>query len=323
MKTTVKSKSSKVKTQGARVGKVKLPKGRKSPALASEVGTSKKGQSAVVKDAARLLTSAATGEIRMLLRRDVRPDPDQPRKVFDKAKLQGLADSIQAVGIAQPIQVCRAPGDWFVDEVLTHSKTPKRWYAVLNRDLIKDGKLEGGFGPEYETRAEAQENCPPWIIVDGERRWRAAEVAGVERIPVMVVDTSSPEWEKRKLAIQVVLNQQHENLSALEEAAAYGKEIREGRHTAESLYKALGISRGTLFGRLALNRLSGPVRAALVSGRDKCECGGAGGDGAGGEAASGVPGGSEGEELAGGVELSGSAGAAGEGVHEGAGKGAV
>lgn len=104
-------------------------------------------------------------------------------------------------------------------------------------------------------------------IVDGERRWRAAERAGVERVPVMVVDTSSPDWPKVKLAIQLTLNQQHENLTALEEAAAYAKELKEGRHTVETLYQTLGVSRGHLFSRLALNRLPDFAREALIAGK--------------------------------------------------------
>lgn len=202
-------------------------------------------------------------EVKWVLRKEVRPDPEQPRKTFDKEKLQELADSINAVGIRQPIQV-----EWVVGlRIVEPDLVSKVWTVVKDEKAgTKEWKLKD-FETEKEARAFMEKTPGGYYkIVDGERRWRAAELAKVERIPVMIVDTSSPEWEKQKLAIQMVLNQQHENITALEEAAAYAKEIESGRHTAESLYKALGISRGTLFSRLALNRVDKRVRDALLAG---------------------------------------------------------
>lgn len=199
------------------------------------------------------------GEVKWVFRKDVRPDPEQPRKTFDAEKLQGLAESIKAVGIRAPLQVEVVNGL----ELLEPDLVEKDW-------RVKDGKNPRTFANEGLARefvAKADRDDSFYQIVDGERRWRAAELAGVERIPVMIVDTSSPNWEKEKLAIQLVLNQQHENVTALEEAGAYQKEIESGRHTAESLYPALGISRGTLFSRLALNRVHDDVRKALLEGK--------------------------------------------------------
>lgn len=223
----------------------------------------------------RVVTTAATGavsvtqlarpaavaavplEVKMVLRKDIRRDEDQPRKTFDEGKLQELAESIRAVGIRQPLQV-----EWVTGLKLNEPDlVSKAWSVVQGLKVL--------FCSEKEAEAREFIAARPggfYRLVDGERRWRAAELAEVERVPVMVVDTSAPEWPQQKLAIQVVLNQQHENLSALEEAAAYRKEIEAGRHTAESLYKALGVSRAHLFGRLALNRLKPFVRKAVEDG---------------------------------------------------------
>lgn len=202
-------------------------------------------------------------EVKYVLRKQVRPDPDQPRKTFDQDKLKELADSIKAVGIRQPIQVEWVTGLQLIEPDLVekdwrvrHGKTVKTFATAGQAREFMSERAKAGHTPEAHYR-----------IVDGERRWRAAELAGVERVPVMVVDTSSAEWEKQKLAVQMVLNQQHENITALEEAAAYQREIESGRHTAESLYKALGISRGTLFSRLALNRVDAQAREALLAGK--------------------------------------------------------
>lgn len=103
-----------------------------------------------------------------------------------------------------------------------------------------------------------------YLLIDGERRWRAAKLAG---LPVVPITERTDVNEKSRAVVQSVANQQHENLSALEEAAAYQRQIDKGWHTAETLYKALGISRATLFARLALNRLTPEVRKAVEAGK--------------------------------------------------------
>ncbi|HYG35113.1 MAG TPA: ParB/RepB/Spo0J family partition protein, partial [Clostridia bacterium] len=182
----------------------------------------------------------------------VRPDPNQPRKNFDQAKLQELADSIKEQGVIQDIIVEEKPP---VLRLLEPDLVCKEWRV----QRIESGEIEmsGEEGP-CRLYAGMIDLAGYFQIVDGERRWRAAELAGLEEVPIAVRKVD----EKFRLAMQVVANQQRENLTALEEAAAYKKAIDDKLHTAESLYKTLGISRGTLFSRLALNRLYEPVRKA-------------------------------------------------------------
>jgi ParB family transcriptional regulator, chromosome partitioning protein len=186
---------------------------------------------------------------------DLRPDPDQPRKIFEQAALQSLAESIKQQGIIHDLIVEHRPGV----RIDAPDLVSKEWRAVeegTKRVLIT--------GNERMVKDYAHGKEEAWYqIVDGERRWKAAMLAGIKEVPVAVRTIDA----KMRLALQVVANQQHEALNALEEAAAYRKEIDSGRHTAESLFKSLGISRGTLFARLALNRLHPPVRAALEQGK--------------------------------------------------------
>lgn len=193
------------------------------------------------------------------------PDPDQPRKVFDPEKLKELAESIKSQGIISDILVRRPTGDWFIDEGSTSQgkdKERKKFWRVLDRRKIKNGAYEGG--PEVDqllpTREEAEARLPRFEILDGERRWRAAQLAGLKVVPVALRQV------KDVLAVQLVANQQRENLTALEEAAAYRKRV-EGGMKAEDLAKELGVSRGTVFGRLVLTRLHPPVRDALITGK--------------------------------------------------------
>jgi ParB/RepB/Spo0J family partition protein len=202
------------------------------------------------------VASVPVGPGRLFINIDqVRPDPDQPRKKFDQAKLQELADSIKEQGIIQDLIVRLRPAP---TKLLGPDLIDKEWRVI-------EGGKETFRGTENMARiyAGADNLVDGYEIVDGERRWRAAKLAGLDKVPVAVREVSA----NVKLSLQVVANQQRENLTALDEAAAYRKEIESGRHTAESLYKSLGISRGTLFSRLALNRLQPTVRAALESGK--------------------------------------------------------
>lgn len=186
---------------------------------------------------------------------DLFPDPNQPRKVFDQAKLKELADNLKEVGVIQDLIVEHRPALRVVEPDLV----TKEWRAIE-----EGGKRVLLSGSEGDVRDFVRgKDKARYQIVDGERRWRAASLAGLKEVPVAVrvID------EKERLVLQVVANQQRENLTALEEAEAYRKEIDSGQHTAESLAKELGVSRGTVFARLALMRLHPPVRAALVAGK--------------------------------------------------------
>jgi len=124
-------------------------------------------------------------------RRFLLPDPDQPRKAFDEARLQDLADSLRQVGILQPLRVRTAE--------------------------------EEGF----------------YFIVNGERRWRAAGLADVNEVPVVVRDSPA---DVRAFEM-LVENLQRENLSDEEEAQAY-RTLNDQGYGVNEIARRLGISAG-------------------------------------------------------------------------------
>jgi len=189
------------------------------------------------------------------------PDPEQPRKVFAPEKLKELADSIQEQGIICDLVVQPASGNWIIDEGVEHGKEAKQYWQVLDRRLIKNRAYKGPEPVKYYARREAEANLPLFEIVDGERRWRAAQLLKLATVPVSVRAPLS-----NKAVVQLVANQQHENLTALEEAESFRKEVAAGKKP-EDLAKQLGVSRATVFGRLALTRLHPPVRQELVDGK--------------------------------------------------------
>ena len=99
-------------------------------------------------------------------------------------------------------------------------------------------------------------------IVAGERRWRAAQMARLHEMPVLVKELTDSD----ALEIALVENLQREDLSPLEEAQAYDRLMEEFSHTQEALSKAVGKSRSHVANMLRLLGLPGPVKDMLDRG---------------------------------------------------------
>lgn len=100
-------------------------------------------------------------------------------------------------------------------------------------------------------------------IVAGERRWRAAQRAGLHEAPVLVRDFNDTEV----LEIGIIENIQREGLNAIEEAAAYRALIERFGHTQDKVAEALGKSRSHVANCLRLLNLPDPVQAMVTDGR--------------------------------------------------------
>lgn len=120
---------------------------------------------------------------------------------------------------------------------------------------------EKGILQPLLVRRHAEE-AGAFEIVAGERRWRAAQMARLHEIPVVVKELSDSE----ALEIALVENLQREDLSPLEEAEAYKRLMEEFSHTQEALSKAMGKSRSHVANMLRLLGLPGPVKEMLDRG---------------------------------------------------------
>lgn len=99
-------------------------------------------------------------------------------------------------------------------------------------------------------------------IIAGERRWRAAQLAGLAEIPVIVRDVD----DKTALEIAIVENVQRSDLNALEEALGYEQLIAEYGYTQNDLGEIIGKSRSHVANSLRLLKLPEPVRDLLAAG---------------------------------------------------------
>ncbi len=96
-------------------------------------------------------------------------------------------------------------------------------------------------------------------IVAGERRWRAAQMAQLHSVPVVIQDLS----DQKSLEIALLENVQRQDLSALEEAMGYRRLMEEFEHTQANLAKAIGKSRSHIANTLRLLALPASVKVLL------------------------------------------------------------
>lgn len=100
-------------------------------------------------------------------------------------------------------------------------------------------------------------------IVAGERRWRAAKMAGLSKIPVVIRDDIS---EEQAMQIAMIENLQRENLNPIEEALGYKELLDRYNITQDKLAKALGKARSSITNSLGMLSLPNAVQELLRSG---------------------------------------------------------
>lgn len=101
-----------------------------------------------------------------------------------------------------------------------------------------------------------------YVIVAGERRYRAAQLAGLEDIPVIPNEFS----EEEKLEIALIENLQREDLNPIDEARAFRSMIEQAGYTQEQVSQRLGMSRSAIANSLRLLKLEPEIQEALSSG---------------------------------------------------------
>ncbi len=99
-------------------------------------------------------------------------------------------------------------------------------------------------------------------IIAGERRWRAAKIAKLKEVPVIVRDID----DKAALAISLIENIQRESLTAIEEAKALSKLIEDFKMTHEDVSHVVGRSRSSVSNLIRLLHLTEPVKKLLGKG---------------------------------------------------------
>jgi ParB family chromosome partitioning protein len=124
-------------------------------------------------------------------------------------------------------------------------------------ELAQSIRANGVIQPILVRRVGMQ-----YEIIAGERRWRAAQRAGLLRVPVVIRDVP----DDKLLQVALIENIQRENLNPIDEATAYKRLIEEFSLTQESLATAVGKDRSSVANTLRLLKLPAPVRALVAAG---------------------------------------------------------
>jgi ParB family chromosome partitioning protein len=132
--------------------------------------------------------------------------------------------------------------------------------AAVNA-LAESIKAQGILQPILVRRVPDRPN--EFEIVAGERRWRAAQIAKLHEVPVLIRELSDAE----SLELAIVENVQRQDLTPLEEAEGYKRLIDEFQHTQEDLARTLGKSRSHIANTLRLLGLPEGVKLLLGEGK--------------------------------------------------------
>ncbi len=171
-----------------------------------------RGLDAILVDAYTVDSTESNAGVTMARINEVEPNTAQPRKAFDPAELEALAESINLYGVIQPITV---------------------------RSM--DGMYQ---------------------IITGERRWRAARMAGLSEVPVIIITAD----DKKAAELALVENIQRSDLNPIEEAMGFSALIEEHGLTQEEAAKRIGKSRSAVTNSLRLLNLPESVRKMIESG---------------------------------------------------------
>ena len=126
-------------------------------------------------------------------------------------------------------------------------------------DLAESIRAQGVVQPIIARPVGKDGNVQRYEIVAGERRWRAAQMAGLEKIPAIVRDVP----DEAAIAMALIENIQREDLNPLEESRALDRLIREFDLTHAEAAKAVGRSRAAVSNLLRLQELSEKVKLML------------------------------------------------------------
>jgi ParB family chromosome partitioning protein len=143
------------------------------------------------------------------------------------------------------------------------SPNPQQPRSTMNKEKLAELALSIGEHGLIQPLIVTQVAEGKFTLIVGERRWRAAGIAGLSTVPVLVIEASTQDM----LELAIIENVQRDDLNALEEALAYQHLITDFGLTQEEVAMRVGKSRPTVANLVRLLNLPGIVQAAVVEGK--------------------------------------------------------
>ena len=174
---------------------------------------------------------------------------------------RGLAALIGDVGDDQPAtESGRRPRRAPVESLKANPRNPRTNFTDAELNELTESIKERGIIQPIVVRATDDGS---YEIIAGERRWRAAQRAGLHDVPIAIVEAT----DAQSLEFAIIENVQRADLNALEEAAGYAALMEQFDHTQEQVAKIVGKSRPHVANTLRLLKLAPPVQHFVRSGK--------------------------------------------------------
>jgi len=171
--------------------------------------------------------------------------PQQPIEPKANATSDDSVDGVRSIAVSQIVPNTLQPRTVFNEDALQELADSIREHGVLQAILVRP-RLGGG----YE-------------LIAGERRFRAAQIAGLDRVPAVVRQTS----DEDALAIALIENIQREDLNAIEAARGYRQLLDRFGLTQSDLARQIGKAQPTIANSLRLLRLPEPIQDSIAVGK--------------------------------------------------------
>jgi ParB family chromosome partitioning protein len=178
---------------------------------------------------------------------------------------RGLAALIGDVGqesqtTTQDNNAGRKPRRAPIENLRTNPRNPRKTFTETELEELSASVRERGIIQPIVVRALRDDK---YEIIAGERRWRAAQRAGLHDVPIVVVEAT----DAQSLELAIIENVQRADLNAMEEAAGYQALMDTFNHSQDDVAQIVGKSRSHVANTLRLLKLSEPVKAYVAAGK--------------------------------------------------------
>src|SRR4051794_15485446 len=147
-----------------------------------------------------------------------------------------------------------------IEFVRANPRNPRKLFSDAELSELAESIRERGIIQPIVVRSRGADS---FEIIAGERRWRAAQRAGLHELPIVVLDVSDVE----ALELAIIENVQRSDLNPLEEATGYQSLASEYSHSQEDIAKIVGKSRSHIANTMRLLNLPERVKAYINSGK--------------------------------------------------------
>ena len=193
------------------------------------------------------------------------PDPARGKQNRLGKGLSALIGEVEGVGLSSSTSAkdnTSSQTEFPIDSIRPNPAQPRRTFSEDELDELAASIKQRGVLQPILLRPDPDAS-DRYQIVAGERRWRAAQRAGLEMIPAVVRDMD----ELQLLEVGIIENVQRSDLNPIEEAEAYGALMKRFGRTQEDLAESVGKSRAHVANTIRLLKLNETAREHLRHGR--------------------------------------------------------